>query len=144
MNKAHPLKYQLIYSYYTMYRTCIASLCFSNCCDYYAYCVYPNQTPFCYSNVTYYYYDYTWVWIVCTILFVLLVISIIGAFLRRRRLMRARGEMVVEANTMSPSVVQGQPVYGVGNPYGAGPTYDYYRQPNTSVNQPLNNQGYGR
>ena len=98
-----------------MYRTCIASLCFSNCCDYYAYCVYPNQTPFCYSNVTYYYYDYTWVWIVCTILFVLLVICSALAGVRRRRLRNRRArEIIIETNP-NPSFVQGQPMYPNGN-----------------------------
>ena len=90
-----------------MYRTCIANLCTTNCCDYYAYCVYPNQTPICYNNVTYYYYDYTWVWIVSSILFVFFLITLIGCFVRRRRLINGGGVRTVayETNTMSPSIV---------------------------------------
>lgn len=132
-----------------MYRTCLATLCATNCCDYYAYCVYPNQTPYCYKNVTYYYYDYTWVWIVCSILFVILAISIIAAIIRRRRMMRAAMQTtVIETNMTSPSIVQGQPVYGAnqygGNQYGGAVVYNNYNQPNSGYNQPVINQGYRR
>lgn len=73
-----------------MYRTCISYLCNTNCCDYYAYCVYPNQTPFCYTNVTYYYYDYWWAWTLFAIFMLIIIISAIVGVQRRRRLRRMR------------------------------------------------------
>lgn len=119
-----------------MYRTCIANLCTTNCCDYYAYCVYPSQTPICYSNVTYYYYDYTWVWIVSSILFFFFIISLIGCFVRRRRFRRGMmgTTVIVDTNSTNPSIVQGQPVYGA-NQYGGAPVYNnYYNQPYNGLN----------
>lgn len=97
-----------------MYRTCIASLCSTYCCDYYAYCVYPNQTPYCYTQATYYYYDYWWVWTLCSIVFVCLIISAAVGVNRRRRMMRRRQEeILITNNSMNngPGIVQGQPVY---------------------------------
>lgn len=117
-----------------MYRTCIASLCFSNCCDYYAYCVYPNQTPFCYTNITYYYYDYTWVWIVSSIVLLCIIISAIAGIRRRRMMRRQQQEIIIETNS-GPSFVQGQPVYNNDLIIGNG-GQGYYNQ-NNGMGQPF-------
>lgn len=79
-----------------VYRTCLASQCFEGCCDYYAYCVYPYQTAICYSNVTYYYYDYWWVYTLCSIVFLCVLLSVMGGVRRRRnRIRRERDQIVI-------------------------------------------------
>lgn len=128
------------------YRTCISSLCSTGCCDYYAYCVYPNQTPFCYTNITYYYEDLWWVWTICSIVLLCIILGAIAGCRRRRRLRRMEAEQIlIQTNTVNPSIVQGQPVYPNDNTLvmGAVPgNQAYYQQNQPFNNQPYNNQGY--
>lgn len=104
-----------------MYRTCFSNLCSTNCCDYYAYCVYPQNTLVCYPSVTYYYYDYWWVWTLCSILLICIIVAAVaGARRRRMQRMMQREEIIITNNT-NPGFVSGQPVYGdtivTGQPY---------------------------
>ena len=71
-----------------MYRTCYAVECATGCCDYYAYCTYPSPGIYCYPSVTYYYYDFWWIYVVCSIVFLCVLLSAFAGVRRRNRLRR--------------------------------------------------------
>lgn len=78
-----------------MSRYCQANLCPGNCCDYYAYCSYPSISTVCYSQITYYYDSFWWVYTIAGIVLFIAIITALCVARRRRRRRRMQDTIII-------------------------------------------------